>query len=692
MGAKNILGLITAVTILLVLSVPLPGHAAESPPTILWNVTSFPQNFWPSHGPAVGADGHPVTAASVFAPDVPSFVSVVKHDGTTGAVIWRVDYGLAVPVQGLGVAVGPDGHPVVVGVRGSLEGPSQMLIVKFDGATGAVLWSNTAGSGPDTHAAITVAIGPDDHPVGAAISCPPDNTATCRARILKFDGATGAVLWDVVFAPETNPLGVAVGADGNPVFGVVFFPPGEYPVSRTVKVDGQTGAVLWDVPFTDGGVGYGVAVGPDGHPVVAGTLCPLDCDFRTVKYDGATGAELWRVIGPASSDLDIGASAVGVGADGNPVVVGGTCTSTEDSILCDIRTVKHDGTTGAELWTAVLDVAPSDTALGVAVGPDGNPVLNSIMCYFGDPQHCDVLTTKYLLQNDTPAGASIAVALNGGTGAPGGASVTYAGVTEPGTTTLVAAATGPTPPAGYAFGDPLVYYEIATTAAFTTPVQVCLNYAGVPAPSPESGLKLLHYEGGSWADVTTSLDTDANVICGESSSLSPFVIARSAGDPLTALGPADVWVGLKNSDDVGIRFDLRVEVYRNGTELVGSGEATGVAGGSSGFNNAQRHTIALAPLPDVTFASGDALGIRVLVRNACTGSGKNSGTARLWFNDAAADSRFAATIGASATYFLRDGFALGTAAGQGPKTTIDVAAGAKCSPFKTIGTWSAALP
>ena len=80
------------------------------------------------------------------------------------------------------------------------------------------------------------------------------------------------------------------------------------------------------------------------------------------------------------------------------------------------------------------------------------------------------------------------------------------------------------------------------------------------------------------------------------------------------------------------------------------------------------------------------------MRNACTGSGKNSGTARLWFNDSAANSRFDATLGSPHTYFLADGFALASAPGPGPKKTIDVAAGAKCSAFKSFGTWSVTLP
>jgi hypothetical protein len=63
--------------------------------------------------------------------------------------------------------------------------------------------------------------------------------------------------------------------------------------------------------------------------------------------------------------------------------------------------------------------------------------------------------------------------------------------------------------------------------------------------------------------------------------------------PLTAIGPVNVWVGLTNSDDVGIRFDLKAEIYRNTTLLLGSGELASVQGGSSGFNNAHLQTIPL---------------------------------------------------------------------------------------------------
>ena len=159
---------------------------------------------------------------------------------------------------------------------------------------------------------------------------------------------------------------------------------------------------------------------------------------------------------------------------------------------------------------------------------------------------------------------------------------------------------------------------------------------------------------------------------------------------LTALGPARAWIGLKNSDDVGTRFDLRAEVFKNGV-VVGSGQLNAIPGGGSGFNNAVARTINLALSAPVDICPGDTLSLSLSVRIAVGVSGHRSGTARLWFNDSAADSQFSATIGGTASpLFLLDGFALGTVMGPGPKKTIDVfvdrAVGG--NPFKPFGVWS----
>ena len=175
---------------------------------------------------------------------------------------------------------------------------------------------------------------------------------------------------------------------------------------------------------------------------------------------------------------------------------------------------------------------------------------------------------------------------------------------------------------------------------------------------------------GNWSTVTTSTLTVNN------------------SRQLTALDPAKVWVGLKNSDDVGVKFDLLAQAYAGNT-LISSGELDSVAAGSNGFNNAKLDTIPFDSFSPVSFPTNTQLKVVVSVRNACTGSGHTSGTARLWYNDSAANSQFGANIaGTDSAYYLLDNFNLGTSAGSGPKDTIDVQSGAKCSDFKPFGTWS----
>ncbi len=157
----------------------------------------------------------------------------------------------------------------------------------------------------------------------------------------------------------------------------------------------------------------------------------------------------------------------------------------------------------------------------------------------------------------------------------------------------------------------------------------------------------------------------------------------------SSLSPENVWIGLKNSDDVGTNFDLLAEVFRNGAPF-GSGQINNVSGGSSGFNNAVQRAIDLAlSIPNTTICAGDTLSIRLSVRIGATGH--RSGTARLWYNDGQANSRFGINVGgASNVFYLLSGSALGTSAGPGPKLTIDVTAdrAKNGNPFIPFGTWS----
>jgi hypothetical protein len=173
---------------------------------------------------------------------------------------------------------------------------------------------------------------------------------------------------------------------------------------------------------------------------------------------------------------------------------------------------------------------------------------------------------------------------------------------------------------------------------------------------------------------------------------------------LTDLSPAKMWVGLKNSDDVGLRLDLLAEVFINATQ-VGQGELDNVASGSSGFNNAILQTIPLSctgcPVPA---PPGSQLKIRVSARRTCFGGGHTSGSPALWYNGQPIDagltrdagSRFDATIGGSTDdYFLRLAFALEKTPGNA-RTSIGILvnslAACPARPFTSWGTWVRTLP
>jgi len=161
------------------------------------------------------------------------------------------------------------------------------------------------------------------------------------------------------------------------------------------------------------------------------------------------------------------------------------------------------------------------------------------------------------------------------------------------------------------------------------------------------------------------------------------------GPNLNCLSPAEVWIGLKNSDDVGTKFDLLAEGLHNNV-VVGSGELDGVNGGSSGFNNAKLRAISLALSSVQDLSGGGTICLRLFVRISNTVAGHRSGTARLWYNDAAADSRFDLRIGTNdGNLYLRNNFNLAGTPGTGPKQTADVFVDKlkDGNAWKPFGTW-----
>ncbi len=168
---------------------------------------------------------------------------------------------------------------------------------------------------------------------------------------------------------------------------------------------------------------------------------------------------------------------------------------------------------------------------------------------------------------------------------------------------------------------------------------------------------------------------------------------------------ARVWIGVRDKADYGLRIDLLAELFVNGVPA-GQGLLTNLLTGHPGFSSALFYTIPVAP---VDAPSGATLDLKVSARRACSGSGINTGTARLWFNGqpvdsgtgADAGSRVGATTAGQTGYlFLRDGFTLDPTAGPGgasnASSDVTLDNSVPCTgagrPYTAFGTWSITVP
>jgi hypothetical protein len=122
---------------------------------------------------------------------------------------------------------------------------------------------------------------------------------------------------------------------------------------------------------------------------------------------------------------------------------------------------------------------------------------------------------------------------------------------------------------------------------------------------------------------------------------------------LAALSDVDAWVGLKNSDDIGTQFDLRAEVFKNGT-VVASGVARCLTGITRNPALAKEVTVPFDPFSPVEFNGAmDTLTLTLSTRigtNAdgtkCAGPGGSHNNAvglRLYFDAASRASQFGAS-------------------------------------------------
>ncbi len=295
---------------------------------------------------------------------------VVKLGAMTGAPLWARRIGVSGSLAATAVAVGPPsgagqvGDVVVVGAfQGTLvcigagcvvakitSDTPEAFVQAFDGDTGTVRWTKTAG-GPGTDGATSVAVGSDgsivvggsveeDAALDMLVLTPPGSTDP-NAFLAKLS-KDGEPLWARAYGDTSAQtiFAVAVSANGELVaggsaqgamdFGNGVVVPASPSLGFLVQLAAD-GTAAWAKGFTGAGV-TSVAFDPMGHVLAAGAFAgavhfggtqPLaggQIDAFLLKLD-AKGAYRWARGFGAGDKIDLG-HAVAATAEGEVLFAG----------------------------------------------------------------------------------------------------------------------------------------------------------------------------------------------------------------------------------------------------------------------------------------------------------------------------------------------------------------------------------
>ncbi|MFQ5638290.1 MAG: T9SS type A sorting domain-containing protein [bacterium] len=220
-----------------------------------------------------------------------------------------------------------------------------------------------------------------------------------------------------------------------------------------------------------------------------------------------------------------------------------------DGNASHLEVVSSTANDGSYLWT-IPNTPSSNCVVIISDASDGNPF--------------DISNSTFTISasGNTPAGKNVHVGLGNGI------DLTFDDVAGAGNTTVNVTQTGSPPPNGFLIfpaGAPK-YYNITTTAAFTGNIKICIKYDDSSlTPIEESKLRFYVYETttGKWKDITTSLDTQNNIICGTVSHLSEFAMmlgpthftfASNTGESYSVVIDNATLDGnqLTNGDEIGV--------------------------------------------------------------------------------------------------------------------------------------------
>jgi uncharacterized delta-60 repeat protein len=275
-----------------------------------------------------------------------------------GDIIW--EYGVT-PQSGKqeakAMAVDSSGNVIITGFS-SQGGNDDYYTVKIAADGTGVLWSaEYDGTGGNDYAT-AIALDSDDNVIVTGYTW---NGSNYDIHTVKYDGETGAVLWENTLSTEVggNDYATAVVVDSlNNVYvgGFVQGSSGKddfIVIKYGANGPNPDGTPIWQVSYNGVADGHdrilSIAAGVDGIVVTGESQNSTpDFDILTIKY-GLDGALIWQMVKSASGDDE--GKAVRMDSSGNVIMAGYVYNGANR----DIYIAKYDSTTGAILWEQTYD-------------------------------------------------------------------------------------------------------------------------------------------------------------------------------------------------------------------------------------------------------------------------------------------------------------------------------------------------
>jgi outer membrane protein assembly factor BamB len=301
--------------------------------------------------------------------------TVTKLAGTSGALIWQTTLDPAVAnaeVDSVAIAAVEGGGDIVVLVAPRSGELQRFTVVRVEGTTGAVLWRRqvVAGDADPGGAALALDVAGDDVVVAGQLG------ASRRFAVVKLALGNGTEIWRYVNVSEDPPYGVfyahaasVVRDTGGDVIAAGNIAPG----IDAVKLSGTTGATLWRHRLCgkeDVAIRLPLLATQAGDVVLGrrGLEFPSDPPMCVAMISGDDGTDLWH-------HRFIGGSVNGLALErfGDVVAIGGS--------RGRFVAARLSASTGRRRWSRRLAGRRLQNAYasGVTLADDGDPIVAGIV-------------------------------------------------------------------------------------------------------------------------------------------------------------------------------------------------------------------------------------------------------------------------------------------------------------------------